>query len=101
MSRLPALNSERDFELDEITIDGAQKAFQSGQYSSRSLTEKYLQRIGEIDKAGPMVNSVIESTLMLSRSRARSTESARRRGRVDRCMAFRFLSRTISIPATA
>ncbi|MGB7927481.1 MAG: amidase family protein, partial [Terriglobales bacterium] len=51
---------ERDFELDEITIDGAQKAFQSGQYSSRSLTEKYLQRIGEIDKAGPMVNSVIE-----------------------------------------
>ncbi|MGD0824380.1 MAG: hypothetical protein ABR908_07340, partial [Terriglobales bacterium] len=26
-------NFERDFELDEITIDGAQKAFQSGQYS--------------------------------------------------------------------
>ena len=53
-------NFERDFELDEITIDAAQKAFQSGQYSSRSLTAKYLQRIGEIDKAGPMVNSVIE-----------------------------------------
>jgi amidase len=53
-------NFERDFELDEITIDGAQKAFQSGQYSSRSLTEKYLQRIREIDKAGPMVNAVIE-----------------------------------------
>lgn len=53
-------NFERDFELDEITIDGAQKAFQSGQHSSRSLTEKYLQRIREIDKAGPMVNSVIE-----------------------------------------
>jgi len=51
---------EKDFELDEITIDGAQKAFQSGQYSSRSLTEKYLARIQEIDKAGPMVNSVIE-----------------------------------------
>jgi amidase len=53
-------NFERDFELDEITIDGAQKAFQSGQYSSHSLTEKYLQRIREIDKAGPMVNAVIE-----------------------------------------
>ncbi len=53
-------NFERDFELDELTIDGAQKAFQSGQYSSRSLTEKYLQRIREIDKAGPMINSVIE-----------------------------------------
>jgi len=49
-----------DFELDEITIDDLQKAFLSGQYSSRSLTEKYLARIQEIDKAGPMVNSVIE-----------------------------------------
>jgi amidase len=50
----------KDFELDEITIDDVQKALQSGQYSSRSLTEKYLARIQEIDKAGPMVNSVIE-----------------------------------------
>jgi amidase len=50
----------KDFELDEITIDDLQKAFQSGQYSSRSLTEKYLARIQEIDKAGPMLNSVIE-----------------------------------------
>ncbi|MGD0792283.1 MAG: amidase [Terriglobales bacterium] len=50
----------KDFELDEITIDDVQKAFQSGQYSSRSLTEKYLKRIGEIDKAGPLVNAVIE-----------------------------------------
>jgi amidase len=49
-----------DFELDEITTDDLQKAFLSGQYSSRSLAEKYLARIQEIDKAGPMVNSVIE-----------------------------------------
>jgi amidase len=51
---------KKDFELDEITIDDLQKALQSGQHSSRSLTEKYLARIAEIDKAGPMVNSVIE-----------------------------------------
>jgi amidase len=51
---------KKDFELDEITIDDIQKAFQSGQHSSRSLTEKYLARIQEIDKAGPRVNSVIE-----------------------------------------
>jgi amidase len=51
---------KRDFELDEITIDDLQKAFQSGQYSSHSLTEKYLARIQELDKAGPMVNAVIE-----------------------------------------
>jgi len=50
----------KDFELDEITIDDVQKAFQSGQYSSRSLTEKYLKRIGEIDKTGPVLNSIIE-----------------------------------------
>jgi len=53
-------NFKKDFELDEITIDDLQKAFLSGQYSSRSLAEKYLARIQEIDKAGPMVNSIIE-----------------------------------------
>lgn len=52
--------STSDFELDEITIDSLQKAFAAGQYSSRSVTEKYLARIQEIDKAGPMLNSVIE-----------------------------------------
>jgi len=53
-------NFERNFELDEITIDDLQKAFQSGRYSSRSVTEKYLGRIQEIDKSGPTVNAVIE-----------------------------------------
>jgi len=50
----------REFELDEMTIDSLQAAMQSGQYSSHALTEKYLARIQEIDKGGPMVNSVIE-----------------------------------------
>ena len=53
-------NFALDFELDEITIGGVQKAFESGQYTSRSLTEKYLARIQEIDKAGPSINAVIE-----------------------------------------
>jgi amidase len=53
-------NFKKDFELDEITIDDLQKAFQSGQYSSRSLSEKYLARVAEIDKAGPRLNAVIE-----------------------------------------
>jgi amidase len=51
---------KKDFDLDEITIDEVQKAFQSGEYSSHTLTGKYLARIAEIDKAGPMVNAVIE-----------------------------------------
>jgi amidase len=50
----------REFELDELTIDDLQQAMQSGKYSSRSLTEKYLARIQEIDKGGPRINSVIE-----------------------------------------
>jgi len=50
----------REFELDELTIDDLQQAMQSGKYSSRSLTEKYLARIQDIDKAGPRINSVIE-----------------------------------------
>jgi len=52
--------SHSDFELDEITIDSLQKAFESGQYSARSVTEKYLARIEKIDKSGPMLNAVIE-----------------------------------------
>ena len=50
----------REFELDELTIDGLQKAMQEGKYTARSLTEKYLARIQDIDKAGPRINSVIE-----------------------------------------
>jgi amidase len=53
-------NLEKDFELDEITIDDLQKAFTSGQHSSRSVTGKYLARIHEIDQAGPMLKAVIE-----------------------------------------
>jgi amidase len=52
--------SHSDFELDEITIDSLQKAFESDQYSARSVTEKYLARIEKIDKSGPMLNAVIE-----------------------------------------
>jgi amidase len=50
-----------DFELNEISIDHLQKKMQSGDYSSRSITELYLNRIAEIDKNGPQINSVIET----------------------------------------
>ncbi len=57
---VPAPANVKESELDEITIDDIQGAFGSGRYSSRSLTEKYLERIAEIDKSGPKVNSIIE-----------------------------------------
>jgi amidase len=49
-----------DFELEELTISDLQQALQSGRYSSRQLVEKYTERINEIDKRGPALNSVIE-----------------------------------------
>jgi amidase len=49
-----------DFDLDEKTIAQLQEGMKSGEYSARSLTEKYLARIEQIDKNGPKVNSVIE-----------------------------------------
>ena len=69
---LPALASARDvpcpapapeikpFELDEITIANLQAGMASGKFTARSITEKYLARIEEVDKQGPALNSVIE-----------------------------------------
>jgi amidase len=48
------------FELDEMTISQLQDRMKSGRFTARSLVEKYLSRIDEIDKRGPRVNSVIE-----------------------------------------
>ena len=48
------------FELNELTIADLQTGITSGKYSARSLTEKYLARIEQIDRRGPAVNSVIE-----------------------------------------
>ena len=48
------------FELDELTIAELQSGMASGKYSAHSLAKKYLDRIDEIDKHGPAINSVIE-----------------------------------------
>jgi amidase len=48
------------FELDEITVPDLQAGMTSGRYTAHSIMEKYLARIDEIDKHGPMLNSVIE-----------------------------------------
>src|SRR5262249_8074703 len=55
------LNSAiQSFELDEITIANLQNEMKSGKFTARSVTEKYLARIEQIDKHGPALNSVIE-----------------------------------------
>ncbi|MDQ2936380.1 MAG: amidase [Acidobacteriota bacterium] len=49
-----------EFELEELTISELQDGMKSGRFTSRSLVRNYLDRIDEIDKAGPKINSVIE-----------------------------------------
>lgn len=53
------------FELDELTIPDLQEGMKSGKFTARSLVEKYLGRIDDIDKPnndkrGPAVNAIIE-----------------------------------------
>ena len=48
------------FELDEMTIADLQAAMTSGKHTAHSITKKYLDRIDDIDKHGPAINSVIE-----------------------------------------
>jgi len=43
-----------------LTIADLQAGLSSGKYTVQSLTRKYLERIEEIDKRGPAINSVIE-----------------------------------------
>lgn len=60
MSANPALGLSQRFELEDATINELQNAMQNGKESSRSITEKYLDRIKDIDRRGPALNSVIE-----------------------------------------
>ena len=49
-----------DFPLEETTINALQEAMQSGQYTARTITEMYLERIKALDQNGPTLRSVIE-----------------------------------------
>src|SRR5687768_10162351 len=48
------------FELDEESISSLQEKMAVGKYSSEQIAKLYLDRIGKIDKDGPLLNSVIE-----------------------------------------
>ncbi len=60
VNRTSESSAPKPYELDEATIAQLQDAMKSGKYSSHEITEKYLNRIDEIDKRGPAINSVIE-----------------------------------------
>lgn len=48
------------FELDELSIPQLQDLMSSGRHTSASLTALYLERIAQVDRGGPTINSVIE-----------------------------------------
>ena len=48
------------FELEEATISELQAALQSRRETEESLARKYLDRIEDLDRRGPKLNSVIE-----------------------------------------
>lgn len=49
----------RSFELDEITIAEIQQGYKSGKYSVTKIVQLYIDRIDEIDRNGPKLNSII------------------------------------------
>ncbi|MBI1358356.1 MAG: amidase [Acidobacteria bacterium] len=49
-----------EFELDEATFDDLLRMQSSGERSAAELTRLYLERIEQIDRQGPALNSVIE-----------------------------------------
>jgi amidase len=57
---LSARPSSTSFELDEATIAQLQEGMKNGKLTARSIAEKYLRRIKEVDKQGPAINSIIE-----------------------------------------
>jgi len=56
----PATWSPQDFELNEITIAALQDDLAAGRHTARSVVELYLSRIDALDRAGPVLRSVIE-----------------------------------------
>ncbi len=50
-----------EFELDEVTVADLQASMDSGQETARSISEKYLGRIEEIDRQGPELRAIIET----------------------------------------
>jgi amidase len=55
-----SISAPAAFELDETTIAELRRGMTSGKYTAHSIATKYLDRINDVDKHGPAINSVIE-----------------------------------------
>ena len=71
------------FELEEATIDDLQKWMASGRMTSRAITQRYLNRISDLDRKGPALHHVIEvnpDALSIAASLDRERKAGRVRG---------------------
>ena len=57
----PSAPSPTPFELDELTLGELREGMESGRFTARSLTEKYLVRIDQLDRRGPTLRAIIET----------------------------------------
>jgi amidase len=55
-----AAASSSSFELAEATVAQLQEGMKRGKWTARSIVADYLKRIGEVDRRGPAINSIIE-----------------------------------------
>jgi amidase len=46
--------------IEELTIGQLQQGYKEGKYTIKDVVKVYMERIGEIDKNGPWLNSIIE-----------------------------------------
>jgi amidase len=76
------------FELEEMSVSELQQGMQSGKYSSRSLVEKYVDRINDIDKRGPALIPLSNSIPMPSRLLPPWTKNAKTKDRAGRSTGF-------------
>jgi amidase len=71
------------FELEEMTVAEMQQSMEEGRYTAEAITRLYLNRIEQIDKAGPVLNAVIEinpEALEIARQLDRESADGKMRG---------------------
>jgi amidase len=77
----PSAAPLKPFEFEETSITQLQEAMASGKHTSRSITEAYLERIQDVDKQGPSLNSIIELNPD-ALAMAENLDSERKAGRI-------------------
>ena len=71
------------FELDEVSLTTLSSGIASGEYTCRSITEMYLERIEALNRTGPRLLAVLETNpdaLEIADGLDKETQEGRRRG---------------------